>query len=594
MKSIWRIAGTTIAALLGTYFVWFCYHNLNLKLLGSALHSKTTIIAILFASACHALVYPITGFAWRRLLLRQGCDQDATALTILLGLAQLAKYIPGNVAQHIYRTAYALKKGIPIKAFASTVVQETFLAAAASILIGTAFLAPATWQSNVSHYKGFLVFSLALSCIGIFLFCVKATDNTKIRRNTLLGKLLHVTGGSPGPSTTTTALCAYACNYLLIGLGIWLLASTLGLSETITYTTATSAFAIAWILGFLAPGAPAGLGAREGIMLLVLSGHGSNDQLLQLVVLARFSSLLGDMITFSISFAASLFYNRPPPRSDMKANQLPTGERVIEDAYQHSIGAYTIYAMHAASYAFVEEICKGKSILDLGCGSGYGTRRISNICSSALGVDISQEAIGYASEKYQKDNLRFQKIDANQPLPFIDNAFDVVLSFQVIEHIQKDSEYLREASRVLVPGGILVVITPDRANRLLPGQKPWNRWHVREYDIDSLYELVNRQIPVIKKLKMGAPWEIAKTEINRYQLTKLICLPVTLPFMPEKIRVNALNLIHKFISKHPRRPASHKKDKYNFDETAMIISEDAENSLNLIIIAQKNNEDGNI
>src|SRR3546814_10111891 len=73
-------------------------------------------------------------------------------------------------------------------------------------------------------------------------------------------------GGLPGPGATLIAVTIYAGNYLLIGLGIWLLAIALGMAHEIDYAMATSAFALSWILGFLAPGAPAGLGAREGLM----------------------------------------------------------------------------------------------------------------------------------------------------------------------------------------------------------------------------------------------------------------------------------------------------------------------------------------
>ncbi len=313
MKSRWRIAGLAAAAILGIYFIWFCWHNLDLTLLKAAIQNKTTLTALLMASACHMLVYPLSGIAWRRLLLRQGYDYHATQLTVILGIAQLAKYIPGNVAQHLYRTTHALKQGMPIKAFASTVLQETLLAAAASVLIGTALLAPTAWQANISDYKALIISALALSVAGILIFSISIPANIRPNASSLPGKLLRLSGGLPGPSTTAIALLAYACNYLIIGLGLWLLASALGLSNTITYSVATSAFAIAWILGFLAPGAPAGLGAREGIMLLVLNGHGSNDQILQLVLLARASSMLADVATFAACFATSHFSNMSGP-----------------------------------------------------------------------------------------------------------------------------------------------------------------------------------------------------------------------------------------------------------------------------------------
>src|SRR3546814_12372273 len=93
-------------------------------------------------------------------------------------------------------------------------------------------------------------------------------------------------GGLPGPGATLIAVTIYAGNYLLIGLGIWLLAIALGMAHEIDYAMATSAFALPWILGFLAPGAPAGLGAREGRMVLLFKVQGNTDHVAQLVLLA--------------------------------------------------------------------------------------------------------------------------------------------------------------------------------------------------------------------------------------------------------------------------------------------------------------------
>lgn len=273
----------------------------------------------------------------------------------------------------------------------------------------------------------------------------------------------------------------------------------------------------------------------------------------------------------------------------MKIDLEPTGERVLEDAYMRSLGAYTIYSMHAASYAFVQAICTGKKVLDFGCGSGYGTGRISEFAQEAYGADVAGDAVEYAKARYRNDNLHFLKIDPQPPLPFPDESFDVVLSFQVIEHVSDDDAYLREAHRLLKPGGTLVVITPDRKNRLLPGQKPWNRWHLREYGMAQLAGKVRRHFQLTNELRMGARREIAATEINRYTRTKWLTLPATLPFIPEPVRRGALDLIHAIIGTFkPGKPAPNiAPANYGFDETDFIISADPPNSMNLVLVAER-------
>src|SRR3546814_5812657 len=123
-------------------------------------------------------------------------------------------------------------------------------------------------------------------------------------------------GGLPGPGATLIAVTIYAGNDLLFGFGILLLAIALGMAHEIDYAMATSAFALSWILGFLAPGAPAGLGAREGLMVLILQGQGNNDHVAQIVLLARAASMGADLLAFSF---AALYSN--------SAKQEPSGTK---------------------------------------------------------------------------------------------------------------------------------------------------------------------------------------------------------------------------------------------------------------------------
>lgn len=267
----------------------------------------------------------------------------------------------------------------------------------------------------------------------------------------------------------------------------------------------------------------------------------------------------------------------------------PTGERVIEEAYYRSRAAYVIYVLHAASYSFAESYCAGARVIDLGCGSGYGAARIAKVARTLVGVDVSSDAVTFANARYKSPNLSFERIEPDAPLPFEDREFDVALSFQVIEHVSDDEHYLKEAFRVLKPGGVLLLITPDRRYRLLPAQKPWNRWHLREYSMRTLSKLVCRRFQIERSLRMGAPWSIANIEIRRYRLIKWLTLPITLPFVPEMLRRRGLDLIHAL--RPQQEPVltdtqEFKRD-YGFDEKAMLIEENPSNSMNLIIIARK-------
>jgi len=278
----------------------------------------------------------------------------------------------------------------------------------------------------------------------------------------------------------------------------------------------------------------------------------------------------------------------------MKIDMEPTGERVLEDAYVRSLGTYTIYAMHAASYAFVQAICAGKTVLDFGCGSGYGAKRISGLAKTVYGVDVANDAVAYARAHYRSENLKFLEISPHASLPFPDGSFDVVLSFQVIEHVSDDDAYLREVHRLLKSGGTFVVITPDRENRLFPGQRPWNRWHLREYAMEQLACKVRKYFNLTKKLRMGARREIAAVELKRYAIARWATLPVTLPFVPDRVRRRTLDMAHAMMGwlkriKPNRRDGVRKR--FGFDENDFIIGDDPPNSMNLILVAVRSDDD---
>lgn len=91
-------------------------------------------------------------------------------------------------------------------------------------------------------------------------------------------------------------------------------------------------------------------------------------------------------------------------------------------------------------------------------------------------------------------------------LPVDSDSFDVVISFQVIEHVEDDKNFVSEAKRVLKPGGRLIITTPNRIYRLKPGEKPWNRFHVREYYPDEFRALLASQFSdVTLQVVKGSP-----------------------------------------------------------------------------------------
>ena len=118
---------------------------------------------------------------------------------------------------------------------------------------------------------------------------------------------------------------------------------------------------------------------------------------------------------------------------------------------------------HWHRYAFAAEFVKNARVLDAACGEGYGSYLLADTAEKVVGVDVSDAAITHATSRYaQADNLEFAVQDVTR-LDFADNSFDVVVSFETLEHLAAQDVMLAEFRRVLKPEGLLIISTPDKA-----------------------------------------------------------------------------------------------------------------------------------
>jgi 2-polyprenyl-3-methyl-5-hydroxy-6-metoxy-1,4-benzoquinol methylase len=260
-----------------------------------------------------------------------------------------------------------------------------------------------------------------------------------------------------------------------------------------------------------------------------------------------------------------------------------TGERVIDEGCATSIEDHVILMGHIATYRFAERFTHGKRVLDHGCGSGYGAALLAETARDVQAVDVDEGAIDHARQRFQRGNLTFGRVPPTAPLPFPDGAFDTVVSFQVFEHVRNVAHYLSETRRVLEPGGTLLLATPDRSMRLFPLQKPWNRWHIREYSARTLTEVLSRFFHHVEILSMSGRRDVIDIELRRFRKFKWLTLPATLPIVPDPLRVWLLNMQHR-VRGAPRR--SRMQETPGFDESAFVIGPGLQPSLNLVAIAR--------
>lgn len=155
-----------------------------------------------------------------------------------------------------------------------------------------------------------------------------------------------------------------------------------------------------------------------------------------------------------------------------------------------------LYNEHLVRYLFSQQFTAGKTVLDLGCGVGYGSSLTARIAAKVISVDVSFEAVTYARENFSSAKLHYLVTDATL-LSLASNCIDVVLCFEVIEHLIRQESLLEEARRVLKPEGIVVVSTPNRVF-YTEERRLANPYHTREFSFGEFRELLERYFPQVE------------------------------------------------------------------------------------------------
>jgi len=165
-----------------------------------------------------------------------------------------------------------------------------------------------------------------------------------------------------------------------------------------------------------------------------------------------------------------------------------TGERFIplKELMEDEIAFEHLHRYHAA-----KELIKGKVVLDIACGEGYGADILSVNAEKVFGVDIDADTIEHAKNTYKKENIDFIK-GSTDSIPLPDDSVDVVISYETIEHIDEESQkrFLNEIKRVLKKDGLLIISTPDKIN-YSDRYAHTNEFHLKEFKKEEFILFLN-------------------------------------------------------------------------------------------------------
>jgi ubiquinone/menaquinone biosynthesis C-methylase UbiE len=173
---------------------------------------------------------------------------------------------------------------------------------------------------------------------------------------------------------------------------------------------------------------------------------------------------------------------------------------VIPERLVPGTSSWELYQVeHKQRYEWASKYCRDKRVLDVACGIGYGSAILAQHgANHVVGLDISPEAIAFGTKEYQAANLLLRTGDACN-LPFDDSMFDVVVSFETIEHLKDPERLLAEISRVLKPEGRCICSSPNRDFVPSAGHKEANPFHFSEMSYAEFDQLFSRYFDVSER-----------------------------------------------------------------------------------------------
>jgi hypothetical protein len=299
MKRAVRWLGFAVAILAGAYFLRHAVAAFG-SVRASELSPARMAAAFAVMLPAYLLAVPLAALMWRRLLRAVDVAFTPAWAYGIVAFTQFGKYLPGNVAHHVGRVVVARPVGGDLPRLSLSVVYENLLNALAAAHLTVVLLVlrpvPALEQWLPSAWRPWLFLAATVGAVAGLLLLRHLVSWVQRLRGApgMPGR-----GITPDAGTLLACYCIALCSFLVVGLGFTTMAPVIAPGVGFPYLALCGAFAAAWVIGLLVPGAPAGLGVREGVLFALVGDVMPAADAVVMIALLRAVTTLGDLIHFA-------------------------------------------------------------------------------------------------------------------------------------------------------------------------------------------------------------------------------------------------------------------------------------------------------
>jgi 2-polyprenyl-3-methyl-5-hydroxy-6-metoxy-1,4-benzoquinol methylase len=215
-----------------------------------------------------------------------------------------------------------------------------------------------------------------------------------------------------------------------------------------------------------------------------------------------------------------------------------TGERMIPTQEGE---VSVVFSRHQFAYRYAQQFATGKDILDVGCGTGYGSKILSECANYVLGLDYDADAVDYCRANFNAPNIEFQQIDADKLE--LDREFDIAIAFQVIEHMHDVEGFVDHLKNIVKQNGLILITTPNvQTFHQADGCNPF---HFSEMSFEKFERLISKKFNTYKILGISHEshnW--LRSMIQKMPLYRHIGLMFKRNSHIKKVAVRAMDLTH--------------------------------------------------